>query len=75
MESIVALDTLDADQLQGALAAKVFGGWLLDTLTAERDVQLDFFICVSSIASVWGSVMQGAYAAANARAARQLHPP
>ena len=61
---VTALVALDTDELYRTLAAKVYGGWLLDAQT--RDLDLDFFICTSSIASVWGSVMQGAYAAANA---------
>ncbi|KYF93512.1 hypothetical protein BE17_42430 [Sorangium cellulosum] len=46
------------------MAAKVRGVEVLGSLTRGR--RLDAFVCVSSIASVWGSASQGAYAAANA---------
>ncbi|PSR19686.1 hypothetical protein C8255_01005 [filamentous cyanobacterium CCP3] len=45
------------------LSPKVAGGWLLHQLTQE--MPLDFFLLFSSIAAVWGSKGQGAYAAAN----------
>jgi len=66
VEAITALEDLDGDRLRATMAAKVFGAWLLERITRERGVELSFFVCTSSIASVWGSVMQGAYAAANA---------
>ncbi|MCZ1020965.1 type I polyketide synthase [Streptomyces noursei] len=47
-----------------AMAAKMLGAAHLDSLLDGHD--LDFFILVSSIAGVWGSAGQSAYAAANA---------
>jgi NAD(P)-dependent dehydrogenase (short-subunit alcohol dehydrogenase family)/acyl carrier protein len=54
----------DLAQLQKVMAPKVAGTWFLHQET--RDLELDFFVCYSSIASVLGSVGQGNYAAANA---------
>ena len=45
-------------------APKVLGGWLLDQLTA--DLELDLFVSFSSIASVLGSQHLASYSAANA---------
>lgn len=42
---------------------KVQGGWMLHQYT--RHIPLDFFICFSSIAAVWGSKGQVHYAAGN----------
>jgi acyl carrier protein len=43
---------------------KVVGGWVLHSLT--RDLDLDFYLSFSSIASTWGSQHLASYAAANA---------
>ncbi|KUI44755.1 polyketide synthase [Mycobacterium sp. GA-1199] len=51
-------------ELDRVFAGKVWGGWHLSE--AAVDLQLDFFICTSSIASVWGGYGQTAYGAANA---------
>ncbi|MEM7756775.1 MAG: SDR family NAD(P)-dependent oxidoreductase [Cyanobacteria bacterium P01_A01_bin.40] len=48
---------------QSTIRPKVSGAWLLHQLT--KDMELDFFICFSSISSVWGSGKQANYAAAN----------
>ncbi|MCV7314710.1 SDR family NAD(P)-dependent oxidoreductase [Mycolicibacillus parakoreensis] len=56
-------DLTDAE-VERVFAGKVWGAWHLSEATAERD--LDFFINVSSIASVWGGFGQTAYGAANA---------
>ncbi|RBM22004.1 polyketide synthase [Streptomyces sp. PT12] len=54
----------DTAALAGTMAAKVLGAAHLDELLGERE--LDAFVLFSSIAGVWGSGGQGAYAAANA---------
>jgi acyl transferase domain-containing protein/acyl carrier protein len=46
------------------MAPKVAGAWNLHTLTKE--LNLDFFVCFSSISALLGSPGQGNYAAANA---------
>lgn len=53
----------DWKQFERVMAPKVQGGWNLHVLTRDRD--LDFFVSFSSLASVWGSPGQGAYASAN----------
>jgi acyl transferase domain-containing protein len=57
------LTDLDADKLRSVLLPKVEGGWLLHRLT--RHLKLDFFVCFSSAAALWGSKGQAHYAAAN----------
>lgn len=58
-----SLEKMDIDNLLAVLRPKVVGSWILQRLT--RDMKLDYFVCFSSIASVWGSKGQGHYAAAN----------
>ncbi|GAA0988636.1 hypothetical protein GCM10009555_070750 [Acrocarpospora macrocephala] len=58
------LDGLDAAELAEVMRAKVVGALNLDELLG--DLELDFFVLFSSIAAVWGSGGQAAYAAANA---------
>jgi acyl transferase domain-containing protein/acyl carrier protein len=58
------LCTLDDAEVDRVFAGKVWGAWNLSEATA--DMQLDFFLSTSSIASVWGSFGQTAYGAANA---------
>jgi acyl transferase domain-containing protein/acyl carrier protein len=58
------LRTLDDAEVDRVFAGKVWGAWNLSEATA--DLELDFFLCTSSIASVWGSFGQTAYGAANA---------
>jgi NAD(P)-dependent dehydrogenase (short-subunit alcohol dehydrogenase family) len=58
-----ALDKLDQSEVEAVLRPKVSGAWQLHQLTKE--MELDFFICFSSIASAWGSRGQAHYAAAN----------
>ncbi len=53
----------DVELLRSVLHAKVAGTWILHELT--RDLSLDFFVCFSSPAAVWGAARLGAYAAAN----------
>ncbi len=56
------IESIEGDILESVLAPKVRGSWLLHKLT--QDMPLDFFICFSSIASVWGSKGQAHYTAA-----------
>ncbi len=52
------------DELAAVIGAKVAGAAHLDELLADRP--LDAFVLFSSVAGVWGSGNQAAYAAANA---------
>lgn len=54
---------LTPNDLYQTLQPKMMGAWILHQLSQRWS--LDFFICFSSIASVWGSKYLGAYAAAN----------
>jgi 1-acyl-sn-glycerol-3-phosphate acyltransferase len=63
------LPELTADQLRTGLHAKVDGAWNLHRLTGD----LDHFILFSSIASLLGNPLQGAYAAANSSMAALAH--
>ncbi|ARV62851.1 short-chain dehydrogenase [Nostocales cyanobacterium HT-58-2] len=58
------LPSLQWQSLEAVLRPKVIGTWLLHEFT--QNIQLDFFVVFSSIASVWGSKGQAHYAAANA---------
>ncbi|GAA0709958.1 hypothetical protein GCM10008904_21250 [Paraclostridium ghonii] len=50
-------------EFEKVLWTKVKGTWILDKLTEEQN--LDFFILFSSVASIFGEIGQGDYAAAN----------
>ena len=63
VSAVCDLSDLNAAAMTDAFRAKVAGGWILHQLT--QDLSLDFFVLFSSIASVWGSKGQAAYAAAN----------
>ena len=63
--------SLTEAQLLGVLAPKVNGAWNLHRATLDRP--LDFFVTISSLASVLGSAGQSAYAAANAFLDRLVH--
>ncbi|MDB4991708.1 MAG: polyketide synthase, partial [Myxococcaceae bacterium] len=52
-----------ASSFEPALAGKFAGAWWLHLLT--RDLQLDFFLAMSSVSSIWGTEGYGPYAAAN----------
>jgi acyl transferase domain-containing protein/acyl carrier protein len=54
---------LSNEDLQLVLRPKVKGTWILHQLT--KNLNLDFWVTFSSIASVWGSQKQAHYAAAN----------
>lgn len=58
------LSTLDDAEVERVFSGKVWGAWHLSE--AATELQLDFFLSTSSIASVWGGFGQTAYAAANA---------
>ncbi|MFE4368423.1 type I polyketide synthase [Streptomyces sp. NPDC056835] len=58
------IDPDDLAEFGDVLAAKVVGAWHLHELLG--DTPLDAFVLFSSIAGVWGSSGQSAYAAANA---------
>ena len=58
------LADLDDAEVDRVFAGKVWGAWHLSE--AAADLQLDFFVSTSSIASVWGGYGQTAYGAANA---------
>jgi short-subunit dehydrogenase len=58
-----SLPEISLNRLQSVRRAKVQGAWVLHQLTQNQP--LDFFVCFSSIASVWGSKKQAHYAAAN----------
>ncbi|TWU19987.1 type I polyketide synthase [Allorhodopirellula heiligendammensis] len=55
-------DTSYAD-VESLLAAKVNGTWRLHNAFDQQPLQ--FFVCISSIAAVWGSAERSLYAAAN----------
>jgi polyketide synthase 12/epothilone polyketide synthase D len=57
------ITALDAAALEQELSAKTRGSWILHELS--RDLPIDFFVCYSSIAAVWGSTGLAHYAAAN----------
>jgi acyl transferase domain-containing protein/acyl carrier protein len=56
--------SLSLEDLNAVLAAKVDGARHLDEVLGDRE--LDAFVLFSSIAGIWGSGYQAAYAAANA---------
>ncbi|MEU8893090.1 amino acid adenylation domain-containing protein [Streptomyces sp. NPDC048442] len=58
-----ALTTLTQERFDGVYLPKLDGAWHLHRLT--QDMELDFFLMFSSIASVMGAPGQGNYAAAN----------
>jgi phthiocerol/phenolphthiocerol synthesis type-I polyketide synthase D len=58
------LARLNSAALQEVIRPKMLGGWLVQKLL--KDTALDFFVCFSSAASLFGSAGQGNYAAASA---------
>ena len=60
----VGLKKMTPEQMTNVLLPKAIGGWILDQLTKDHD--LDFFISYSSFSSTVGASDQGNYAAANA---------
>ncbi|MEV6134350.1 type I polyketide synthase, partial [Streptomyces violaceusniger] len=59
-----AVDSLTSDEFEESVRSKVAGAAHLDALLTDAD--LDAFVLFSSVAGVWGSGRQSAYAAANA---------
>ncbi|WP_396623724.1 SDR family NAD(P)-dependent oxidoreductase, partial [Luteitalea sp.] len=59
-----ALGELTPDDLTAALSSKMVGAWLLHDRT--REIDLDWFVTFSSLASVLGATGRAPYAAANA---------
>jgi aryl carrier-like protein len=63
---IRSLEQVSHDDFVEVMAAKVWGGWLLDREVRARGIELSLFVCASSTASAWGAPHQADYAAANA---------
>ncbi|WP_319454754.1 MULTISPECIES: SDR family NAD(P)-dependent oxidoreductase [unclassified Mycobacterium] len=59
--SLLDMDDAEVDRV---FAGKVWGAWYLSE--AAAGLQLDFFVCTSSIAALWGTRSQIVYSAANA---------
>jgi acyl transferase domain-containing protein/D-arabinose 1-dehydrogenase-like Zn-dependent alcohol dehydrogenase len=59
--SLLDMDDAEVDRV---FAGKVWGAWYLSESVAA--LQLDFFVCTSSISAVWGTKSQIVYSAANA---------
>ena len=57
------LSSISPELFESLMMAKTTGTWNLHSLTLDLD--LDLFVCFSSIASLWGSAGQAHYAAAN----------
>jgi acyl carrier protein len=58
-----AIGTLNITEIKMMFGPKVLGTWLLHQLT--RGMELDFFVCFSSMVSVWGAKRQAHYVAGN----------
>ncbi|MEM8673191.1 MAG: type I polyketide synthase [Cyanobacteria bacterium P01_G01_bin.67] len=61
--SYQSISNLEFNRFESVLSPKILGAWILHQLT--QDLDLDFFVNFSSIASMWGSKGQAPYAAAN----------
>ncbi len=59
-----ALNSITSQDVIDGLAAKTTGAWALHRLS--RRYELDFFVCFSSAAAVWGSNLSSVYSAGNA---------
>ncbi|MEH1101800.1 SDR family NAD(P)-dependent oxidoreductase [Micromonospora sp. CPCC 205561] len=64
LAQLTGIVDMDLDEFTDVVSAKVAGAANLDAIFAERD--LDEFVLFSSVAGVWGSGGQAAYAAGNA---------
>ncbi len=63
VSKLSAIEDVEFENIKSIFPPKIVGSWILHQLT--KKVDLDFFICFSSGASVWGSKNQSVYAAAN----------
>jgi acyl transferase domain-containing protein/acyl carrier protein len=57
------IERMDINAIKMMFGPKVFGTWILEQLT--KNMNLDFFVCFSSMVSVWGAKRQAHYAAGN----------
>jgi microcystin synthetase protein McyG len=57
-----SIGDLDLELFQRACHAKALGGWILNQITLQ--MELDFFVLFSSVAGLWGAAGLGHYAAA-----------
>ncbi|MBF0396790.1 MAG: SDR family NAD(P)-dependent oxidoreductase [Desulfobacterales bacterium] len=57
------LKEMDAQTLYSVFRPKVYGAWVLHQLS--KNIELDFFVCFSSIASILGAKYYAHYSAAN----------
>ncbi|NUO79357.1 SDR family oxidoreductase, partial [candidate division KSB1 bacterium] len=57
------IQQMSPELLRNVLKPKVTGTWLLHELT--QTLELDFFVCYSSVSAIWGSQGLAHYAAAN----------
>ena len=64
VDATVPLASLGPEELHTAAAAKAVGAWLLHDRT--RALELDLFVCFSSMAATFGAFGRAHYAAANA---------
>ena len=64
VDTRVPLARMTASDLRAALESKVKGAWLLHDKT--RALELDLFVCFSSVSSILGAPERAHYAAANA---------
>ncbi len=64
VDLVAPMEMIADGDIERVFAAKVLGAWRLHQAT--KDTELAFFVCFSSIASVWGSAGRSVYAAANA---------
>ncbi len=64
VDTVVPLQRLTAADIEDVLRAKVTGGQLLHDRT--RSLDLDLFLCFSSVSAIFGSQGRAAYSAANA---------
>jgi FkbH-like protein len=64
IDTVVPLQRLNASEIEEVIRAKVVGGQLLHDRT--RSLDLDLFLCFSSVSAIFGSQGRAAYSAGNA---------